>query len=191
MYQFSEQGRKGLEQLSLPLSFFQQEDGQNIPLLVSDGFCDLLGISREQMMNEQRWSKFDRIHPEDIGRISRAVYDFWEKKGNYDVMYRIRRADNTYHYIHSVAFWWPVKDETELILVVYLDLHKWTDEVKLAADRYALFQQDRFYTDPLTGIPNINYLNQFADERVHTIQAHGGQPALVYTDTRSLQFYTM
>ena len=189
MYRFSEKGRQALEQASLPLVFFQNIDGQNVPLLVSDGVCRLLGITREQMLKEQRWSKFDRVHPEDAGRISEAVKSFWKKESNYDVIYRTRYADNTYHYIHSVAFWWPMDDGNELILVIYLDLHKWSAEVKQAADRYELFQQDRFYTDPLTGLPNINYLNQFADERVNTIRTHGGAPALIYTDTRSLQFY--
>ena len=189
MYQFTETGRQALERVSLPLVFFQNTDGQNVPLLVSDGFCDLLGITREQMMEEQRWSKFDRIHPEDAGRISEAVRSFWRKESNYDVIYRVRYADNAYHYIHSVAFWWPMEDGNELILVIYLDLHKWSSEVKQAADRYELFQQDRFYTDPLTRLPNINYLNQFADERANLIRTHGGMPVLIYTDTRSLQFY--
>ena len=189
MYQFSEKGRQALEQVSLPLVFFQNIDGQNIPLLVSDGLCSLLGIPRDQILKEQRWSKFDRVHPEDAGKISEAVKSFWRKESNYDVVYRTRYADNTYHYIHSVAFWWPMEDGNELILVIYLDLHKWSAEVKQAADRYELFQQDRFYTDPLTGLPNINYLNQFADERVNMIRTHGGSPALIYTDTRSLQFY--
>ena len=189
MYQFSEKGRQALEHVSLPLVFFQDVDGQNVPLLVSDGFCNLLGITRDQMMNEQSRSKFDRIHPEDVGRISEAVHSFWKKESNYDVVYRVRYSDNTYHYIHSVAFWWPMEDGTEVILVIYLDLHKWSHEVKQAADRYELFQQDRFYTDALTGLPNINYLNQFADERVNLIRAHDGTPVLVYTDTRSMQFY--
>ena len=189
MYQFTDQGRKALEQLSLPLCFFQQMDGQNIPLLVSDGFCDMMGISREQMLKEQRWSKFDRIHPEDVGKTSQAVRNFWAKKANYDVLYRVRYADNEYHYVHSVAFWWPVEEGTELILVIYLDLQKWQDSVKQAADSYELFQQDRFYTDPLTSLPNINYLNQFADERANAIRTGGGTPVLVYTDTHSMQFY--
>ncbi len=189
MYQFSDKGRQALEHVSLPLVFFQDVDGQNVPLLVSDGFCNLLGITRDQMMNEQSRCKFDRIHPEDVGRISEAVHSFWKKESNYDVVYRVRYSDNTYHYIHSVAFWWPMEDGTEVILVIYLDLYKWSHEVKQAADRYELFQQDRFYTDALTGLPNINYLNQFADERVNLIRAHDGTPVLVYTDTRSMQFY--
>ena len=189
MYQFTDQGRKALEQLTLPLCFFQQIDGQNIPLLVSDGFCDMMGISRGQMMEEQRWSKFERLHPEDVGKISQAVRNFWDKKTNYDVIYRVRYTDNKYHYVHSVAFWWPVEEGTELILVIYLDLHKWSDEVKQLADSYELFRQDHFYTDPLTALPNINYLNQFADERARAIRSGGGTPVLIYTDTHSMQFY--
>ena len=189
MYQFSEAGREALEKLSLPMAFFQDRDGRNIPLLVSDGFCGLLGITREQMMKEQQSSKFDRIHPEDAGRISQAVRNFWKKKGNYDVVYRVRYADNSYHYVHSVAFWWPVSSGEELIVVIYLDLHKWADEVAQLADSYELFQKDFFYTDPLTGLPNINYLNQFADERIELIRTHERTPVVIYTDTRSLQFY--
>ena len=142
MYQFTDQGRKALEQLSLPLCFFQQMDGQNIPLLVSDGFCDMMGISREQMLKEQRWSKFDRIHPEDVGKTSQAVRNFWAKKANYDVLYRVRYADNEYHYVHSVAFWWPVESGTELILVIYLDLQRWQDSVKQAADSYVFLRPE-------------------------------------------------
>ena len=189
MYQIDGRGRRALERLSLPLAFFQNIDGQNIPILVSDGFCNMLGINREQMMEEQRWSKFDRIHPEDVGRTQQAVREFWDKKSNYDVLYRVRYADNTYHFIHSVAFWWPMEDGTELIFVIYLDLHRWSDEVKQLADSYELFQKDRFYTDQLTELPNINYLNQFADERANLIRAHGKTPVLIYTDTHSMQFY--
>ena len=189
MYQFSEETRKALEQIELPLSFFQEIDGKNIPVLVSDGFCRLMGLTREQMLKEQQWSKFDRIHPEDVGRITQALHSFWRKESNYDVIYRARYADNQYHYIHSIAFWWPMEDGTELIPVIYLDLQKWGEEVRKASNRYGLFQQDHFYTDPLTGLPNINYLNRFGDERAETIRIHGGEPVLIYTDVQAMQFY--
>ena len=44
MYQFSEKGKQALEQVSLPLVFFQNIDGQNVPLLVSNGVCDMLRL---------------------------------------------------------------------------------------------------------------------------------------------------
>ena len=189
MYPFTDQERKMLEQLTLPLAFFQNEKGQNIPLLVSDGFCQMLGISREWVMKEQKGSKFVRVHPEDVGRVAHAVRSFWKKESDYDVLYRVLRADQTYHYIHSVAFWWPMPDGAEMILVIYLDLEKWSEEMLKNANRYGVFQQDRFYTDPLTALPNLNYLHHFADERANAIRAHGGTPVLIYTDTHSMQFY--
>ena len=189
MYQFSEQGRNSLERLTLPLAFFEGTHGQNVPVLVSDGYCALLGVTRETLMHEQTISKNERIHPEDVGRIAQAVAEFWEKKSDYDVLYRVRRADNEYHYIHSIGFWWPVEDGTELILVVYLDLNKWSDEIRKRSVRYGLFKQDHFYTDPLTRLPNINYRNQFADVRVNTLRIHGETQALIYTDVQAMQFY--
>ena len=189
MYQFTDKSRKALERLSLPVAFFQDIDGKNMPVLVSDGFCALLGLERERMMQEQTGSKFERIHPEDVGRISQAVRDFWNKQSDYDVVYRVREADNEYHYLHSVAFWWPMEDGTELILVVYLDLHKWGNEIRRRSNQYGLFQKDHFYTDPLTGLPNINYLNQFADERVNTLRIAEKTPVLIYTDVQAMQSY--
>ena len=189
MYQLSDQSRSALEGLSMPLALFQNIGEQNIPLLVSDGFCSLLGIGREQLMEEQRGSKFDRIHPDDVGNMSQAVRRFWRKDGNYDVLYRIRCADNTYHTIHSVAFWWTMEEGSELIVVIYLSLDRWEDESRKVSDHYSSFQQDHFYIDQLTGLPNINYLNQFADERINMIRVHGGTPVLIYSDTHSMQSY--
>ena len=189
MYQFSDENRKALERLSLAMAFFQDIDGKNIPLLVSDGFCALLGIEREQVMQEQTGSKFERIHPEDVGRISQAVRDFWNKQSDYDVIYRVREADNEYHYIHSIAFWWPMEDGPEVIVVVYLDLHKWGNEIRKRSTQYGLFKQDHFYTDQLTGLPNINYLNQFGDERVNTLRIQKKTPVLIYTDVQAMQSY--
>ncbi|MBR3334849.1 MAG: EAL domain-containing protein [Clostridia bacterium] len=189
MYQFSDKNRKALEQLALPLAIFQNVDGKNVPVLVTEGFCTLLGVQRDRVMKEQKSSKFDRIHPEDVGRIAQAVTEFWSKQSNYDVIYRVRQADNEYHYVHSIAFWWPMDEVTELIVVIYLDLHKWGNEIRKSSNRYGLFQQDHFYTDPLTGLPNINYLNQFADERVNTLRIHEKTPVLIYTDVQAMQFY--
>ncbi len=158
-------------------------------MLVSDGYCGLLGCTREQMMEEQERSKMDRVHPKDAGPMAQALSRFWKKEAGYDVLYRVKCADNRYHRIHSVACWWYAEDGTELILAVYLDLRKWAKEMKKLRDDYHLSQQDIFYLDPLTSLPNINYLNRFADERVSRIRTHGGTPVLIYSDTHSMQFY--
>ena len=80
-------------------------------------------------------------------------------------------------------------DGGRLMAVVYLDLNKCIDETeKLSAD-YRQLQADHFYTDSLTGLPNMNYLFQFADERVHALRLCGKTPVLFFTDVDSLRFY--
>ena len=189
MYPFSDAAKKAFERQALPFAFYQVTDGRFRPVLVSDGFCKLLSLSREQMLSEQEGSQFNRIHPEDVGMIARAMADFRERKNKYDVVYRARFEDGEYHYVHSVATWQPAPDGSELALVVYLDLNQWTREMQILKEQYGAFTKDHFYTDPLTELPNMNYLHHFADERVHAIRAAGNTPMLIYTDTNSMQFY--
>ena len=49
--------------------------------------------------------------------------------------------------------------------------------------------KDRFYTDPLTEIPNINYLNEFGYEKIEAIRSEGKTPVVVYIDIYSMQSY--
>ena len=48
---------------------------------------------------------------------------------------------------------------------------------------------DSFYTDPLTGLPNINYLHQNGHERIQTLWDKGMTPVFIYFDLDSMQSY--
>ena len=50
-------------------------------------------------------------------------------------------------------------------------------------------RHDSFYTDPLTGLQNINYLHEFGDEKLRSISAEGKIPIVVYFDIFSMQSY--
>lgn len=52
-----------------------------------------------------------------------------------------------------------------------------------------MFQKDYFYTDSLTGIFNLNYMNQFADDWVENLRLCGHTLVLIYIDVISMQFY--
>ena len=185
MYQLPENIREQFEQLKLPMAVFLEEEDRPELLLISDGLCELLGIDRRHRTG----SIIDRIHPEDVGMVTRALIAFREKRGPYDVLFRLRCADQAYHQIHSVAAAWPTPAGTEMTVVIYLNLDKWAEGVRKLKTDYEVFKRDHFYTDPLTGLPNLNYMNQFADERVNTIRSRGGVPMLFYTDVQAMQFY--
>lgn len=188
MYQFPEEIRKAYESQPVALVYDQLIDGKVVPLLVSDGFCELVGMDREHTMEWFRKGQFERLHPDDVGRVARVSVEFAKKQSDYDLVFRTRHMDG-YHVIHAIGKWQTMPDGTELALLIYSDLTANFESMNGSAENYNLFQADQFYTDPLTGLPNLNYLNQFADERVHAIWTAGETPVLIYADVISMHYY--
>ena len=157
---------------------------------MTDGFCSLMEMDHEQLISHLRGSTYEKVHPDDAGKLMKAVSAFLDGRTGFDVIYRSRLGlDSDYHYVHSAGTKVRMPDGGELMAVVYLDLNKCIDETeKLSAD-YRQLQADHFYTDSLTGLPNMNYLFQFADERVHALRLRGKTPVLFFTDVDSLRFY--
>jgi len=56
-------------------------------------------------------------------------------------------------------------------------------------DFYERLQKDQYYNDAITGIPNLNYVKQFADEKVNKLWADQATPAVIYFDIRSMVSY--
>lgn len=188
MYQFPEEIRKAYESQPAALVYDQLIEGKVVPLLVSDGFCELVGLDREQAMEWFRDGQFERLHPDDVGRVLRVSAEFAKKQSDYDLIFRTRHADG-YHVIHAVGKWQVMPDGTELALLTYSDLTDNLSAMHGSEENYNLFRADQFYTDSLTGLPNLNYLNRFADERVHAIRTAGNTPVLIYADVISMHYY--
>ena len=190
MYMFPKELRKAYESLRLPLAFFQAEGERLVLLLASDGFCALLGLDRKRLADHRDGSALGFLHPDDAGRVARAVSGFMQRRGGYDVIYRARfNANDDFHFLHSVGNRETMPDGTELISVVYLDLTDSQNESEKLYEDYRQFQMDHFYTDPLTGLPNLNYFREFADDRAQSLRAQGKTPMLLYTDVNSMRYY--
>ena len=80
-------------------------------------------------------------------------------------------------------------DGTELAVFTYMDITESQGESRRLTESYELFQKDRFYSDPVTGLPNANFLHEFADEQVARLQALGRRTAFVYFDVIGLHSY--
>ena len=190
MYVFPDELRRAYESLKLPIAFFHGEKGRLVPLLVSDGLCALLQIDRERLLVQRYGNTYDFLHPDDAGRVAIAVSDFINRRGSYDIIYRARFSiGDEFHFLHSVGNWETMPDGTELMSIVYLDLTKCQNESEKLYRNYRQFQSDHFYTDPLTGLPNLNYFREFAEERVNTLRMQGKTPVLLYTDINSMRYY--
>ena len=188
MYCFPEDLRKAYESSPLSFVYYQKIGGKAVPVLASEGFVKNTGMPRERVLEWLGAGLFERMHPDDVGVVSRISDDFLNRRGPYDVAFRCR-IGNRYELIHGFGKWQTMPDGTELAVIGYVNMAQ-TREIMLSfVQGYAIFQKDRFYTDPLTELPNINYLHEFAGERANVIRGDGKTPAVIYVDVASMQSY--
>jgi len=188
MYQFSDEFRQAYESMTVPLVIYQRIGEKSVPLLVSDGFCRLTDLDREKAMNLMGEGQFYLVHPDDAGKVARVSEDFAHHRDGYDQLIRCRHEDG-YHLIHVMGHWQNMPDGTEVAVMTYTDVSASQKAIEDSSLKYLIFQQDQFYRDPLTGLPNISYMHKFADEQVEAIRLDGKTPMLVYSDVNSMQFY--
>ena len=188
MYHFTPEIRKTYESMAVPFVYYEWTGEKVIPLLVSDGFCRQMEQTRDSLMTRLSSGLFERIHPDDAGRISRISDEFVARQGEYDVIFRSRHSDG-YHMIHAVGEWQTMPDGTKLAVITYVDMSRSQDTIEKLEKNYLAFKQDQFYRDPLTGLPNINYMHEFAEERIHMIRIEEKTPVLYYYDVISMQYY--
>ena len=79
MYIFPDDVRRYYEKLSLPVIFMEYEDGVSVPLLVSDGFLKMNGVTRDTLHKyfnvtfEQ--SLLEKVHPDETERLKQINPD--------------------------------------------------------------------------------------------------------------------
>ena len=173
-----------------PLSFvyYQNIDGRAVPVLASEGFCRNAGQKREHVIKWLEAGLFERMHPDDVGVVSKVSDDFLNQRGPYDVVFRCRLGEQ-YHFIHGHGKWQTMPDGTEYAVIGYVNVTQTKEGMLTLEETYNMFQEDRFYTDPLTGLPNINYLHEFASGKASVIRTEGKTPMIVYADVEAMQSY--
>ena len=135
MYTFPDEIRKAYEALPAAMVFDEFIDGKVVPLLISDGFCELIGMDREHAMAWFREGQYERLHPDDVGRVARVSMEFANHRGDYDLAFRTRHPDG-YHILHAIAKWLTMPDGTELALVTYADLTANFDAISGSMEDY-------------------------------------------------------
>ena len=74
MYTFPTEARSALEAMPVPLAYYQWDGaGQIVATLVSDGLCRMMNADRQTLTSLLNGSMFDRIHPDDAGRVARIT----------------------------------------------------------------------------------------------------------------------
>ena len=199
MYQFPEDLRKAYESSPLSFVYYQNIDGRSVPLLVSDGFCRHAGVSRESALEWLENGLFELVHPDDTELVAVFSRDFRDQRLPYDVVLRSKLGPgstdydpdrkNAYVRIHAVGRWQTMPDGTELMVVSYANLSLTQKAIGTELDVYKALQRDHFYTDPLTGLPNYNYLYDHGDEKVLALREANRTPCVIYTNVYGMRSY--
>ena len=197
VYKFPEDMKKAYESSPLSFVYYQIIDHKGVPILASDGFVRNTGLNREDALAWLKVGMFERMHPDDVGVVSQISDDFIHQRGPYDIVFRCRmdpvetdpEAVPEYVQMHGIGKWQTMPDGMELAVITYANLSKTREATLNNVKTYEMFRQDRFYTDPLTGLPNTNYLYEFGKEKINTVRAENRTPYLIYANISSMQSY--
>ena len=202
-YQFPEDMKRAYESSPLSFVYYQNINSKAVPVLVSEGFCRNTGVPREIIEEWLVNGMFERMHPDDVGIMSKISDDFLHQRGPYDTVFRCRlsrissseteKSGNTdnqqYVYLHAVGKWQTMPNGTQLAVITYANLSYAQKSTIERVEMYMNLRHDSFYTDPLTAIPNINYIHEFGNEKMQIIRSEGKIPNIVYLDIISMQSY--
>ena len=179
------------ESLTMPLALYQKVGTSIIAIMVSDGLCEMMKTEREELIDVLNNRLFERVHPDDALRIGQNARDFSLHLCDYDVFYRAKYdVDGDYHYIHSIGkVIPPAEDGTEQAIFFYTDVTESENQSRLLLENYKTFENDHFYSDPVTGLPNLNFMMAFSEKIINNVRNDGNNPAIAYFDLVGLRYY--
>ena len=195
-YSFDEKSLAIIEKSCIPYTIFQLINNRAVSLAISDGFCDLFEISREEARDQLDNHIYDRDHPDDVARLGDAALSFATEGGEYNIVYRSLIGDE-YRIIHARGKHVYSAGGDRLAIIWY------TDEGVYSGENEELFDQilrgmmvnfdagiERNY-DPMTGLPGMNYFFKVAEYERNRIIEEGGMPALLYFDFNEMKNYNL
>ncbi len=189
MYEFSQEARQILEASAVASAILQIDATGYHVLLVSDGACKLFGLDRPALITYLNNKSYGKMHPGDAGRLLEASRSL-ATEDELSVTVRMSlRGDNQYHPIFFKASAYYTPEGTRLIQMTYIDIDAATDTGAAWSSSYQKRQDNRFFLDEVTGLPNSNHFREFAGGTLKSILDEGETPVLVLFDIHGMYFY--
>ena len=203
-YSYSAEERTILENLEQPLAVYQNVDGQVVTLVVSNGFCRLLGYeTREQAVYDMDHDMFKNTHPDDRNRAALAAQVFSESGAGavYDVVFRTKAGavtENSYRVIHAHGTHLYPEPGVQIAQVWYMDEGEYQagDEASATGINKALnnalheesiLKAARY--DPLTGLPNLTWFFTISEMEKAHLRKENRQSVLLYIDLSGMKYF--
>ncbi len=72
-------------------------------IYISSNAVNVLGYSSEELLEQGRQIRMDRIHPDDVARVGQAYQRLFSEGETFDEEYRFRRKDGDWIWLHNRA----------------------------------------------------------------------------------------
>jgi diguanylate cyclase (GGDEF)-like protein len=198
-FEFDSIKRQIMEASKIPFAIYQLIDEKVVTILVSDGMCEILGMSREDSISLMNHDLYRDTHPDDIARVSEACYKFAKGEGELNIVYRIK--DNKigkYVMVHATGRAITPKKNLRLGLVWY-SIEEFEkkggdeSEVKLKSNLIGLLHTESLirenYYDGLTGLPNMTHFLQLADKAIPKMRKEKENPVMIFFDLTGMKLF--
>ena len=199
-YYFSEHEQSLMENMQIPFAIFQLVDQSIVTLVVSDGFCELIGSNnRRKVYDAMDHDTYRNVHPDDVARLGNAVYRFMKDGGRLESVYRLKKQNGSeYQVIHAYGKHIFTETGIRLAQIWYADegvfsegrTHEGTglsESLSRALQEESILRAS--YYDYLTGLPSMTYFFELAEAGKDAILKDGENPALLYMDFQGMKFY--
>ncbi len=199
-YRFGKEQLEFMEKSLVPFAIYQFVERRVVTLVISDGFLRLFKYEdKEQAYYDMDHNMYRETELEDIARISEAAYRFATEGGEFNVVYRSRKADESdYTMIHAVGEHFYTDTGVRLAVVWYMDEGSPFSGDDRDADgmnktfKEIIYRETRLhkgYFDNLTGFPSMTYFFELAEEGCRKIKEEGSIPAFVFIDLSGMKSF--
>lgn len=112
-------------------------DNESELVYVNDGFCELLGMTRDEVMNAYR-KAYAGVHPEDIASVRGMVAQMASTQGQISGKYRLRGGNGEYVWVMVFGRFVKNEDGGRFINLYYTDM---SESVRLEKQREELLSK--------------------------------------------------
>jgi len=199
-YRFTDDQQSLMERMTIPFAVFQLIDKRIVPLALSDGFCELLGIGdRDSAYAAMNRDTYQNVHPDDAPRIADDVYRFVRDEDRFDAIYRLKDGDRGgYNVVHAFGRHVHMPTGERLGQIWYANEGPYTGDAAqpgegLAQSLSSVLHRDSMlnasYYDYLTGLPSMTYFFELAELGKEAMLKQGEKPVLLYMDFSGMKYY--
>ena len=197
-YEFDETQKRFIEQSVIPYAVYLFVDRRVVTLAVSNGLCELLGLSRNDAIDLLNNDMYRYTHPDDLARVADLGYQFAVGGEVYDAVYRTKSRNGKYVIFHSHGRNVRAKDGTPLAFIWYMTeplnaRKKIEAERQLGAGLGNIMRDEnmfhRNFFDTLTGLPNMTHFFSIAQEASEKAHKNNIVPKMLFFDLSGMKSF--